>query len=219
MTLSNPSAGATIAQGTGTVTILNDDSGALTLNGTSGNDILTGGLGNDIITGLAGNDTIDGAAGDDTLTGGAGADILTGGLGADRFVYTNISDSLFTAATPNNAYDRIRDFNFGQGDRIVLTGLPSSVFNAGLISAANLTAAVTAVYADANRITAGSQPLATNSAVFFSFGTNAATRRTYVSVNDSTAGFNAGSDLFVEVTSMVGTLPTGSLTASSYFAT
>ena len=113
VTLSNPSAGAAIsAQNIGTVTILNDDSAGgalnLTLNGTSGNDILTGGLGNDILTGLAGNDTLDGAAGDDTLTGGVGADTLTGGLGADRFVYTNISDSLFTATAPNNAYDRIR---------------------------------------------------------------------------------------------------------------
>ena len=148
-----------------------------------------------------------------------GADTLTGGLGADRFVYTNISDSLFTATAPNNAYDRIRDFNFGQGDRIVLTGLPSSVFNAGLISAANLTAAVTAAYADADPITAGAQALATNSAVFFSFGSSVATRRTYVSVNDGTAGFNAANDLFVEVTAMVGTLPTGSLTASNYFTT
>jgi Ca2+-binding RTX toxin-like protein len=224
VTLSNPSAGATIsAQNVGTVTILNDDSAGgalnLTLNGTSGNDILTGGLGNDILSGLAGNDTLDGAAGDDTLTGGVGADTLTGGLGADRFVYTNISDSLFTATAPNNAYDRIRDFNFGQGDRIVLSGLPSSVFNAGVISAANLTAAVTAAYADADPTTAGSQALATNSAVFFSFGSSVATRRTYVSVNDGTAGFNAASDLFVEVTSMVGTLPTGSLTPSSYFTT
>jgi len=217
VTLTNASAGATIsAQDTGTVIILNDDSGALTFNGTSGNDVFTGGLGDDIITGGLGNDTLDGAAGNDTLTGGLGADILTGGLGADRFVYTNVSDSLFSAA-PNNSYDRIRDFNFGAGDRIVLSGLPSSIFNAGLISAANLTAAVNAAYADTDPTANGAQALAANSAVFFSFGTNAITRRTYVSVNDGTAGFNAASDLFVEVTAMVGTIPTGS-TTNNYFA-
>ncbi|MFM6311863.1 MAG: bluetail domain-containing putative surface protein, partial [Dolichospermum sp.] len=64
----------------------------------------------------------------------------------------------------------------------------------------------------------GLQPLAANQAVFFSFGARAATRRTYLSVNDSTAGFNANSDLFVEVTGLVGGLPNlGALTTSNYF--
>ncbi|BAZ28864.1 Na-Ca exchanger/integrin-beta [Cylindrospermum sp. NIES-4074] len=211
--------GATIVTNQGTGTILNDDTVAgpvgLNLTGTSGNDTLTGGSGDDIISGREGNDTINGGDGNDRLTGELGADILTGGLGADRFIYSSFGDSLFGTSTQ----DRIRDFNPGVGDRIFLNNLPSATFNAGIITAANLTAAVTAAYNDTDPTIAGSQALATNQAVFFSFGATAATRRTYVSVNDSNAGFNSGSDLFIEVTGLVGTLPTGALTTNDYFAT
>ncbi|BAZ33978.1 5'-nucleotidase/2',3'-cyclic phosphodiesterase (plasmid) [Cylindrospermum sp. NIES-4074] len=215
--LSNPT-GATLTTSQGTGTILNDDTVGgpvgLSLTGTSGNDTLTGGSADDAIFGLDGNDTLNGGSGDDSLTGGAGADILTGGLGADRFIYNSFSDSLFGTSTQ----DRIRDFNPGAGDRIIFNSLPTAAFNAGIISAANLTAAVTAAYSDADPTVGGSQPLGINQAVFFSFGATAATRRTYVSVNDGNADFNSSSDFFIEVTGLVGTLPTGPLTTNSYFA-
>ncbi|MFK0731064.1 MAG: bluetail domain-containing putative surface protein, partial [Gloeotrichia echinulata HAB0833] len=179
--------------------------------GTSGNDVFTGGDGNDIINGEGGDDSLNGGAGDDILNGGAGKDVLTGGDGADTFVYNNFTDSLF--ANP----DRIRSFNPGQGDRIDLANIPTATFNAENISAANLTAAVTAVYADADPTTPGSQALGANQAVFFSYGATVPTRRSYLAVNDSTAGFNANSDLFIEVTGRVGTLTPGSLVSSNYF--
>jgi Ca2+-binding RTX toxin-like protein len=204
--------GAILGSSQGSVTISNDDLPlSLTFSGTNGNDILTGGDGNDIISGGEGDDNLSGGAGDDILNGGSGKDILTGDGGADKFVYNDFTDSLF--ANP----DRIRSFNPGEGDRIDLANIPSATFNAGVLSGANLTAAVTAAYADANRRTSGLQPLGANQAVFFSFGASASTRRTYLSVNDSTAGFNAGSDLFIEVTGMVGTLASGQLNSSSYF--
>lgn len=143
-----------------------------------------------------------------------GADVLTGGSGADNFIYNSFNESLFAAP------DRIRDFNSGAGDRIklnTLPGGPTAIFNASIITAANLTAAVQAAYTDADTTQAGSQTLGTNQAVFFSFGPTAATRRTYLSVNDNTVGFNAISDLFVEVTGLVGTLPSQGLTPTSYF--
>jgi hypothetical protein len=206
--------GAILATNQGTVTILDDDTSPNpTLTGTSGDDVLTGGDGNDNIFGLVGNDTVNGGAGNDSLTGGLGADILTGGLGADSFIYNNFGDSLFGATTQ----DRIRDFNPGAGDRIFLNNLPTATFNAGIITAGNLNAAVIAAYGDADPLTAGAQALAVNQAVFFSFGATAATRRTYLSVNDSIAGFNASNDLFIEVTGLVGTLPNGTLTTSNYF--
>ncbi|MFM6340753.1 MAG: Calx-beta domain-containing protein [Dolichospermum sp.] len=209
----NNANGATLATSQGTGTILDDDGvPSLTLNGTSGNDTLTGGDGDDALLGLDGNDVLNGGAGNDKLTGGLGADILTGELGADNFIYNSFNESLFAAP------DRIRDFNPGAVDRIKLNQLPTATFNAGVITAANLTAAVTAAYSDADAATSGLQPLAANQAVFFSFGARAATRRTYLSVNDSTAGFNANSDLFVEVTGLVGGLPNlGALTTSNYF--
>ncbi|MBW4565401.1 MAG: DUF4347 domain-containing protein [Mojavia pulchra JT2-VF2] len=214
LNLSNPS-GATLATSQGTATILNDDTVSgpvgLTIIGTSGNDTLADGSGDDTLLGLEGNDTLNGSSGNDSLTGGAGADVLTGGLGADRFIYPTFSESLFAVR------DRIRDFNPNQGDRIVLGSVPTNTFNASIVTAADLNAAVTAAYNDADTTVAGSQPLAANQAVFFSYGATAATRRTYVSVNDSNAAFNASSDLFIEVTGMVGTLPAGALTSSNYF--
>ena len=209
--LTNPN-GAILISSQGTINILNDDINLpLTFAGTSGNNVFTGGDGNDTISGQGGDDNLNGGAGNDILNGGAGKDVLTGGAGADRFVYNNFTDSLF--ANP----DRLRSFNPGQGDRIDLANIPTATFNAENISAANLTDAVTAVYADANPTTPGAQALGANQAVFFSYGATVPTRRSYLAVNDSTAGFNANSDLFIEVTGIVGTLTPGSLVSSNYF--
>lgn len=209
--LTNPY-GAVLGTSEGTVKILDDDLNKLpTFVGTSGNDIFTGGNGNDIISGREGDDSLDGGAGNDVLNGGSGKDTLTGGAGADTFLYTGFTDSLFTNP------DRIRSFNPGEGDRLYLPNTPSATFNAGIISAANLTAAVTAAYADANTTVVGAQALAANQAIFFSFGATTSTRRTYLAVNDSNPGYNSVSDLLIEVTGIVGTLPSGSLASKSYF--
>ena len=209
--LTNPY-GAILGISQGSVNILNDDLSILpTFVGTSGNDIFTGGNDNDIINGREGNDSLDGGAGADILNGGPGKDVLTGGAGADTFVYTNFSDSLFANA------DRLRSFNPSEGDRIYLTSTPNATFNAGIISGSNLTEAVTRAYTDTDPTMIGEQVLAANQAVFFSFGLTAATRRTYLAVNDGNLGYNSGSDFFLEVTGIVGTLPSGSLVSNNYF--
>ena len=211
--LTNPY-GAILETSQGTVKILNDDlNKPPTFVGTTGNDIFTGGNGNDIINGREGNDSLDGGAGNDVLNGGTGQDTLTGGTGADTFLYSGFTDSLF--ANP----DRIRSFNPGEGDRLHLPNTPSATFNAGITinSVVNLTAAVTAAYRDANPTVVGAQALAANQAVFFSFGATTSTRRTYLAVNDSNPGYNSVSDLLIEVTGIVGTLPSGSLASKSYF--
>jgi Ca2+-binding RTX toxin-like protein len=80
--LSKATNGATISDGQGVGTILNDDVAlpppppGKTIVGTSGNDVLVGTAGNDTIRGLAGNDTINGAGGADTLSGGKGHDLF-----------------------------------------------------------------------------------------------------------------------------------------------
>jgi hypothetical protein len=87
--------------------------------GTTGDDSLAGGPGAQGIDGGAGRDTLLGEGGDDTLIGGArndrlvggnGSDVLSGGAGGDRFVFNN-----GLAGT-----DRILDFDFAEGDRILL---------------------------------------------------------------------------------------------------
>lgn len=92
--LSNP-VNATIADGQGEGTIVNDDLSpnvpcTITgtnksdhLVGTPGNDVICGRNGKDIIEGLGGNDVLIGGNGRDTLLGGDGNDLLLGGNGKD----------------------------------------------------------------------------------------------------------------------------------------
>ena len=71
VTLSSPT-NATIADGSGTGTIVNDDT--CTIVGTNGNNTLNGTAGNDVICGLSGNDVINGRGGNDVINGGTGID-------------------------------------------------------------------------------------------------------------------------------------------------
>ena len=82
--------------------------------GNLGNDTVDGGAGNDWVRGGQGDDTVMGGAGDDWIWGDKGNDTISGGAGADIF------HSLAGAAI-----DRITDFNYVQGDRLVLDGGPS----------------------------------------------------------------------------------------------
>jgi Ca2+-binding RTX toxin-like protein len=114
-------------KGTETDDVLTGAETADNLEGGSGNDNLTGGLGddrvmgglgsdilfgnqgNDILLGNEGADFMYGGKGDDLLSPGQGHDIMVGGKGADKFVLAK-------------GHDTIKDFNFLEGDRILLYG-------------------------------------------------------------------------------------------------
>jgi Ca2+-binding RTX toxin-like protein len=64
-----------IADGTGTVTVVDND--VCTVLGTSGNDVLTGTPGRDVICALSGDDQINGLGGNDDIRGDAGVDTVT----------------------------------------------------------------------------------------------------------------------------------------------
>ena len=98
-----------------------------TIWGASGNDLIYGNGGSDALNGGAGNDVIFGGTGNDAIVGGAGADSLYGGSGADRFVFTSISDSTVSSL----GRDVIRDFSYGQGDRIDLSIIDANVLAGG----------------------------------------------------------------------------------------
>jgi len=123
----------------------------------------------------------------DTLNGGAGKDTLTGGLGADRFDYRNLADSVF------NSFDVITDFNATAGNDSFLVATARTGFsNAG--SVATLDTNGIAVKLTTATFTA-------NAAAQFSFGS-----RTFVAINDATAGFAATTDAIIEVTVLTGNL-------------
>jgi hypothetical protein len=80
---------ATIKDGSGKGTILNDDlsqSAPCTITGTNRNDVLNGTPGNDVLNGTPGNDVICGGRGDDQIYGLDGADVLKGEDGNDLLV-------------------------------------------------------------------------------------------------------------------------------------
>jgi len=213
---------------------LNGGEGNDMLNGSAGIDILVGGLGNDTYqvdsttdtitelanqgtdtiqssvtysvvaltqvenltltgssaingTGNTANNTIIGNNANNILSGKAGKDTLTGGGGSDRFDYKTLTDSLLANL------DVITDFNANPGNDLLLVTTARSCFtNAGAVTA------LTATEIGSNLTPAN---FAANYAAQFTLGT-----RTFVAINDATAGFNATTDALIEVTSLTGTL-------------
>ncbi len=63
----------------------------------------------ELMTGTGINDYIRAKNGNDVLVGGGGFDLLEGSGGGDRFKFD-----------PGNGYDTVNNFNYSQGDRILL---------------------------------------------------------------------------------------------------
>ena len=142
-------------------------------------------------TGNAGNNVITGNTGNNTITGGTGKDTLTGGLGIDRFDYRNLADSVFSS------FDVITDFNATANNDLFLVSTARSVFsNVGSVATLNTTGI-------AAKLT--NTAFVANSAAQFTFGTGASIR-SFVAINDGTAGFSAATDAIIEVTGLTGTL-------------
>ncbi len=146
-------------------------------------------------TGNTGNNTVIGNTADNILTGGGGSDTLTGGLGVDRFSYRTLGDSLL--GSTNNGFDVITDFNADAGNDLFLVSTARSGFiNVGAIATLDKTgigaALTTAVFK-------------ANYAAQFTF-TSGSTTRTFIAINNSTAGFSVTADAIVEITGFTGTI-------------
>lgn len=164
----------------------NGGNGRDTLTGGLGRDTLNGGNGEDILSGGAGSDTLVGGNGSDTLVGGAGGDLLTGDNGPDTFRFA-LSDSLLAN------FDRITDLHIGN-DTIDGPTAVSTANVAELDAVASLTQeSLSGV------LTAGS--FRANQAATFSFGD-----RTFLALNDGSAGFQAANDGVIEITGYSGSL-------------
>ncbi|WP_174708841.1 VCBS domain-containing protein [Nostoc sp. TCL240-02] len=157
-----------------------------TLNGNNGPDYLDGGNGNDTLNGGLGNDTLVGGNGDDLLVGGAGGDLLIGGNGVDTFRFA-FTDSLLSN------FDRISDLQIGTD---VIDG-PNAV------SAANIRklGAVSSLDAAGVGALLTNTNFVANRAAIFSFGS-----RTFLALNNATAGFQDTSDAVIEITGFNGNL-------------
>jgi serralysin len=151
-------------------------------------------------------DTLTGQSGGDTIVGGNGGDQQTGKGGADRFVFSGATKALALRTSLARDPDRITDFNFNQGDKFQLDfdsslttpNLPRRLFNAGIVRGGNLRKAAKSVYKDRSASKRGNQALKTDEAIFFTLG-----GKTYLSVNDDKAGFQANRDLLADVTNIV----------------
>ncbi|MFO5438243.1 MAG: bluetail domain-containing putative surface protein, partial [Dolichospermum sp.] len=170
----------------------------LTLTGTAAING-TGNGGNNVITGNGANNILNGGAGNDILTGGFGKDTLTGGLGADRFDYRTLADSVFSN------FDVITGFNATTGNDLFLVSTARNGFsNAG---------SVTALNTDGIAAKLTNTVFTANSAAQFTFGTGT-NIRTFVAINDATAGFSATTDAIIEVTGLTGTLGLSNFTTT-----
>ena len=141
-------------------------------------------------TGNAVNNVITGNSVNNILTGATGKDTLTGGLGSDRFGYKILTDSFLAN------FDVITDFNANaSNDLFLVTTARSSFTNVGAVATLDNTGII-AKLTNAN--------FGANSATQFTFGT-----RTFVAINDATAGFSQTTDAVIEITGLTGTLGLG----------
>ena len=169
----------------------------------TGSDTING-VGNSVNNFIVGNSSMN------ILNGRGGGDRLTGLAGADIFVFQ------FGESRGNNAanlFDTITDFEIGFDHIDLLTSIgdpmtaPSIFWRAADNSAAStISSLATAVFADADSLTGGSQPLGLNAAALVS-STNPYIAGNYIFVNDGLAGFQWQSDLFFRVNLSSGSLP------------
>ena len=161
------------------------------LNGGAGNDNLTGGDGNDTLNGGAGHDVLNGGNGNDTLIGGTGADLLTGGADIDTFRLA-LSDSLLAN------YDKITDFVIGTDRLDGPTSVTAANLREGLGPVQTLTqTGISAVLTTATFVR--------NGAATFTWQ-DGATLRTFVALNNGTAGYQSASDAIIDITGYSGFL-------------
>ncbi|MFM7312705.1 MAG: bluetail domain-containing putative surface protein, partial [Cyanobium sp.] len=147
-------------------------------------------------TGNARANTILGNQANNVLNGAAGADVLTGSGGADTFVYTTLANSLL--GSPNGyTFDRITDFTIGQdkldGPKTVSTTQFKRLGTVDTLDQAGIQQVLT------------TSTFVANGAASFTF-VDGSGNRTFVALNDSTAGFDGTKDAVIEITRFSGLL-------------
>ena len=178
--------------------------GAINGTGNALANTLLGNSGANLLDGGAANDTLTGGLGVDTLVGGAGADLLTGGSGtspdgvSDTFRLVALADSLLAG------FDRITDLKIAPAGTAGAdsidgpTALSAAQVKDNVGTAADLTqAALQAVLTTTTFVASG--------AATFTLGSGAS-QRTFLALNDKTAGYSSSTDAILEITGYSGAL-------------
>jgi Ca2+-binding RTX toxin-like protein len=175
---------------------LTGQSGDDTLAGGNANDSLSGGDGSDSLSGGSGNDALSGDGGNDTLFGGSGIDTLTGGAGVDVFQFFASQASISGTTSPS--FERITDLVIGtdqiDGSNAVISG---SIGQLGSVGADLTSTTIEALLTTSN--------FPANGASIFTHGSGGGLR-TFLALNNATAGYLAGTDNIIEITGYSGNL-------------
>ena len=147
------------------------------------------------LTGSSKADSLAGGTGNDTLIGGSGIDLLTGGTGSDTFLYSSLNDILIGGTINARTFEKITDLQVGTD---VLDGPKGS-------RAIKILGATIDLSDFAIGTVLKSASFGANAAATFTHGSGLGIR-TFIALNDSTAGFNATKDGIIEITGYVGLL-------------
>jgi hypothetical protein len=147
------------------------------------------------------HNSIFGNSGDNLLAGGLGGDRLTGGVGRDTFLFTAYGESvLLDPITRSQAVDWITDLAIGTD----IIAAPGSWTSAQLLRVSttdnSLSSERLATLLPASTL----QPFA--GAIVEMGPVDAATRRTFVVLNDGNAGYAPNRDMLIEITGYTGNL-------------
>ena len=133
-----------------------------------------------------------GDANANTLTATSAKDVLTGLGGGDTFKFTSL-----TSSTLAN-FDRITDFSIGTD---ILDG-PTALAAANI----NKLGAVTALSATSIPTLLTATTFLANRAATFSYADPSGTSRSFIAINDATAGYQSSTDAIIEITGYIGSL-------------
>ena len=133
-----------------------------------------------------------GDANANTLTATTAKDVLTGLGGIDTFRFSALSSSLFTS------FDRITDFAIGTD---ILDG-PTAVSAANI----NKLGAVSALSTTSIAAVLTTSAFAASRAATFTFNDPSGLSRSFIALNNASAGYQSGSDAIIEITGYTGSL-------------
>lgn len=168
--------------------------------GSAFGDTIYGNYFGNAISAGSGKDYIDAYLGDDTITGGADGDILIGGLGNNTFIYPVLSDSLIAD------YDWISDLKIGFDQITAPTAIKAQeIIKLGTIASIK-------PFDISNTLNAGNY--SPNKAAIFSYQ-NGDKMNTFLTINDSVAGFQPAKDAVIEITGYQGDLNSLSIALDS----